>query len=413
WPLARSEEIRAAALYRDGGVGAGLPRWPYLLAITTLAAVLIGLAAWWSGIAYLALWSASGICAALAVLLAASWGLRAWARRAARSKALRGRSALRLAASAIGGQGEEAGSVMLSLGLGLAVLAAVGQIDSNMRGAIESDLPDVAPSYFFVDIQPDQLPGFLERVTTDPQVSRVDTAPNLRGVITKINGQPAREVAGNHWVLRGDRGVTYAAEPLENTVITKGQWWGAEYNGPPQISFAAEEAEELGLDLGDKLTVKILGREIEGEITSLRDVDFSTAGIGFVLTMNPQALAGAPHTHIATVYAEEEAEAAILRDLANAFPNITAIRVRDAIDNVTRVLEGLAAATSYGAGATLLTGFVVLIGAASVSERARIYEAAILKTLGATRAAILASFALRSVLLGAAARPAQILRAQD
>ena len=125
--------------------------------------------------------------------------------------------------------------------------------------------------------------------------------------------------------------------------------------------------------------------------------------MGFVLTMNPGAVAGAPHTFISTVYAEEAAEAQILRDLATAYPNITAIRVRDAITRVSEVLGSLAAATSYGAGATLLTGFLVLIGAAAAGETARTYEAAVLKTLGAGRSRIMASFALRSALLGLAA----------
>jgi putative ABC transport system permease protein len=119
--------------------------------------------------------------------------------------------------------------------------------------------------------------------------------------------------------------------------------------------------------------------------------------------MSKNAIAGAPHTHIATVYAEEEAEAAILRDVAADAPNITAIRVRDAIDQVADALRSLAAATSYGAAATLVTGFVVLIGAAAAGERGRVFEAAVLKTVGAVRRSILASFALRSALLGAAA----------
>jgi putative ABC transport system permease protein len=116
--------------------------------------------------------------------------------------------------------------------------------------------------------------------------------------------------------------------------------------------------------------------------------------------MNPSALQGAPHTFISTVYAEEEAEAAILRDLASTYPNITAIRVRDAIERVSSILTSLAAATSYGALATLLTGFVVLIGAAAAGADARTFEAAVLKTLGASRAQIAASFILRAALLG-------------
>ncbi|MEM8958496.1 MAG: FtsX-like permease family protein [Pseudomonadota bacterium] len=402
WPLAQAEQVRAAALFRDGTRHAGLPRPGYLLVIGALLLLLVGSAALLSGIPTLALWSAGGIIGALAVLVLAAMALRWLARRSASSSWVRGRPALRLALAAIGGPREEAASVVLSLGLGLTVLAAVGQIDTNLRGAIERDLPDVAPSYFFVDIQSDQLPGFRERLDNDPAVSRVETAPMLRGIITRINGTPATEVAGDHWVLQGDRGVTYSATPPDNTTVTAGEWWAPDET-TPQVSFAAEEAQELGISLGDRITINILGRDIEAEITSLREVDFSNAGIGFILSMNPAALAGAPHTHIATVYAEEQAEAAILRDLASQYPNITAVRVRDAIDNVANILSGLAAATSYGAAATLLTGFVVLIGAAAAGERARVYEAAILKTVGATRGRILKSFALRSALMGAAA----------
>jgi putative ABC transport system permease protein len=182
-----------------------------------------------------------------------------------------------------------------------------------------------------------------------------------------------------------------------------GEWWPADYQGPAQVSFAQEEAEEIGLKIGDTLVVNILGRDIEATITSFRQVDFSSAGMGFVMTMNPSALKGAPHTWISTVYAEEAAEAAILRDLSKAYPNITAIRIRDAIDRVTEALNAIATATAWAAAATLVTGFVVLIGAAAAGERSRVYEAAVMKTLGATRARILASFALRSALTGAAA----------
>lgn len=399
WPLARTEDVRAATLFRDAMGGArALPRPRFVLAAAFGLALLIATAAAFTGQALLTLWTALGLTAALVVLALAAVLIRALARPGARGA--KGWPALRWALAAISGPREGAASVVLSLGLGLSVLAAVGQIDGNLRRAISGQLPDVAPSFFFVDIQKDQMPGFLERLRSDDAVTRVDTAPMLRGVISQINDQPAREVAGDHWVVRGDRGITYAAEPGPRTRITAGTFWSPDYSGPPQISFAAEEAAELGLRLFDRVTVNILGRDITGTITSFREVDFSTAGIGFVLTMNPAAVEAAPHTFIATVYADAGAEATILRDLASAYPNITAIRVRDAIDRVSEVLAGLAAATSYGAGATLLTGFLVLIGAAAAGERARTYEAAVLKTLGASRRRILSSFALRSALLG-------------
>jgi putative ABC transport system permease protein len=410
WPLARTEQVRAAALFRDAsGPVRAWPRPIWVGLTVALAATLVGSATWLSGIERLALGTASGILGALLLLALAARGIRALARRLARSKAVRGRTALRTALGAVGGPGSEATSVVLSLGLGLAVLASVGQIDSNLRAAIQRDLPEVAPSYFFVDIQPDQLQPFLDRVTTDPAVSRVDTAPMLRGIITRINGARAQEVAGDHWVIQGDRGVTYTTTAPPAEEIVAGTWWPDDYSGPPLVAFAAEEAMEIGIGVGDTITVNILGRDIEAEIAALREVSFENAGIGFVVTMSPNALAGAPHTHIATVYAEEAAEAAILRDVAGAAPNITAIRVRDALDRVAEALRSLAAATSYGAGATLVTGFIVLIGAAAAGERGRVFEAAVMKTLGAARGRILLSFALRSAFLGAAAGAVAIL----
>ncbi|MCX7287644.1 MAG: ABC transporter permease [Rhodobacterales bacterium] len=402
-PLARTERIRPAALYRGGAGTRSWPRKRYLAALVISALALIGSATWLSGIPELALGAAGGIVGALLVLALAAYALRRGARWLARTRVTRGRPATRAALAAIGAPRSDATPVILSLGLGLSVLAAVGQIDWNLRAAIATDLPTRAPAFFFVDIQPDQLEPFLARVQNDPAVTEVETAPMLRGVINQINGRPAAEVAGDHWVIRGDRGITYAATPGEKTRITEGTFWPADYTGEPQISFAAEEAEEMGLKIGDTMTVNILGRDLTATITSFREVDFSNAGMGFIMTLNPSAIAGAPHTHIATVYAPPEAEAAILRDVSRTWPNITAIRIREAVDRVAEALSAIATATAWAAGGTLLTGFMVLIGAAAAGERARIYESAILKTLGATRGKILASFALRSALMGAAA----------
>ena len=186
--------------------------------------------------------------------------------------------------------------------------------------------------------------------------------------------------------------------------MTAGAWWPEGYGGPPQISFAAEEAEEMGLKLGDRLVVNILGPRHRG-----RDHELPAGGLfdrrhGLRHVDEPGGAGRrAAYLHRDGLCRAPEAEAPILRDLATAYPNITAIRVRDAIDRVSEALAAIAQATAWAAAATLLTGFVVLIGAAAAGERARVYEAAVLKTLGATRGRILLSFALRSALLGAAA----------
>ncbi len=410
WPLAQAEQIRAASLFREpGGQLHGWPRAIFLLLILALTLALVGLAAWYSGAPELAVWVAGGILIALGALTLSAAGVRRLAARLSRTGWVRGHTALRLAFGAVGGPSGETTSVVLSLGLGLAVLASIGQIEANLRNAISDELPKAAPSYFFIDIQPDQLAGFMARVNAHDGVSKVDSAPMMRGVITQINGQSAQDVAGDHWVIRGDRGITYSAVVPKGSSVTQGQWWAKDYAGPPLVSVAQKQADEIGLKLGDTLTVNILGRDIIATISNFRNVNFSDASIDFVLTLNPSAIAGAPHTNIATVYADEAVEATLLRDVAGDYPNITAVRVRDAIARVSDALAGIAAATSYGAGATLLTGFIVLIGAAAAGEPARIFEAAVLKTVGASRGRILASFAMRSVILGSAAGSVALL----
>lgn len=403
WPLARAREVRAAALYREAAGGRhDWPGWRYVAATVGLLGVLLLAAVLFSSNFRLTLWTAGGILGALGLLTLAAMAVQ-WAARRLRPR-MTGRPALGWALGAIGGPGTTAGPVMLSLGLGLSVLAAVGQIDGNLRQAIADDLPERAPSFFFVDLQKDQMPWFLDRLEDDPAVSRVDNAPMLRGIIARINDRPARDVAPGHWVVEGDRAVSYAEDLPERTTLVAGSWWGDDYSGPPQLSFAAEEAREMGIGIGDEITVNILGRDITAPITSLREVDFSSVGMGFVLLMNPSAVEDAPHTFIATVYADTvAAEEAILRDVTDRYPNVTAINVRDALGRVTDLLASLASATSWGAAVTLLTGFLVLIGAAAADSRARTYEAAILKTLGASRAQILWSIALRALILGAVA----------
>jgi putative ABC transport system permease protein len=408
WPLSQAVRQGAASLYR----GAAARVWPkaaHLAAMVGLLALFVGGAVWFSGSAMLALGTLGGVFAALAVLALAGFGLRLLARWLARRPFVDGRPGVRLALASIGGPRSEALSVVLSLGLGLSVLAVVGQIDANFRASIARDLPAKAPSFFFIDIQDEDLQPFLAGLAANPAVTKVESAPMLRGLLTRINGKNARDVVGDHWVVTGDRGITFADAPPEGTEVTAGAWWPKGYDGPAQVSFAATEAAEMGLKLGDKLTLNILGRDIEATITSFRKVDFSGAGMGFVMALDPAAVAGAPHSSIATVYAAPEAEAAILRTTSKAYPEVTAISVKEAIGRAVEALGTIATATVIAAGAVLVTGVVVLIGGAAAGVQARMQEAAVLKVLGATRGRILASFALRSALTGAAAGLVAIL----
>ncbi|MEM7057459.1 MAG: FtsX-like permease family protein [Pseudomonadota bacterium] len=407
WPLAWILRVRPAELFRnETELPRPWPGWGIVGIITLLAAALVGAIIGLSATPELAAWCLGGIAGAFIILRALGW-VGAWlARRLSHSRLAARRPSLRLALGAIGAPTAGTPGVVLALGLGLGVLAAISQIDSNMQGLLKGQLPENAPAFFFVDIQNAQLNEFRETVMAEDGTERMSSAPMLRGVLTHLNEVPAAEAAidpAAAWVLRGDRGVSYAATVPEGVTVTEGAWWADNYTGPPLVSFADEEGRELGLSLGSTVTVNILGRPITATVANFREVDWRGMGINFLMIMSPGALAGAPHTHIATLYAEPKAEAPVMRTLGKSMPNVTPVLVRDQIDRVSDGLDQLGAATRWGALAVLLTGLAVLIGVAAAGEDRRRAEAAILKVLGASRAAILGSFAFRAALTGALA----------
>ncbi|MDH3668402.1 MAG: FtsX-like permease family protein [Paracoccaceae bacterium] len=407
WPLAQLREMRPALLFRDLNEGGTVrPRGGMLALLALLAATLgwavIGL----SGAPDLALWVVGAVAGAFITLRVMAWLARVAARHLAHACWLRHRPGLRLALGAIGAPGGQTGDVVLALGLGLGVLAAIGQTDANMQRLIRAQLPEGSPAFFFVDIQTDQLERFRSLITDVEGAGRIESAPMLRGVVTHLNGVPAAEAQidpDGAWVLRGDRGVSYAAAPPPGAVITEGTWWEAGNASEPLVSFSAHEGAKLGLTLGSTITVNVLGRPVTARVANLRQIEWQGLGINFLMILNPAALAGAPHSHIATVHASPGAEAPIMRAVGRALPNVTTIRVRDQVTRVSEGLQDLGAATRWAAAALLMTGLVVLIGAAGTAAERQTGEAAILKVLGADRARILASFALRALILGALA----------
>ena len=402
WPLAKIKSISPATLFRKIDYSPHrLPAFPFFFVTLVLLVGLITAASHFTASFNLALGFFIGLLIVLSILFLGAFLAKLLAIKL--KSYTQGYFLLRWAVGSISRPGDGIVTAVLALGIGLCVLTTIGQIDGNLRSSLREDLPKVAPSFFFVDIQKTQIQEFYHILETDLGVSRVDSAPMLRGIISKINGRPATEIAGDHWVLKGDRGVTYSDTKPKSSKIVAGEWWPKNYTGENQVSFAAEEAAEMGLKLGDELTINILGRDILARVTSFRDVNFSTAGIGFIMSMNPAALEKAPHSFIATVYAQISAEARILRKLSATFPNITAIRVKDVIDFISTWVASITAATSYVTMVTLLAGFLVLLGTAASYEQKQSFEVSVLRSLGAQRHSIILSFLLRSLILGAVA----------
>lgn len=388
-PLLRAQRIRPAQLFRALALELGAVRRIDAVPLGLIGVVLAGLVLLGSEDRMLGMWFIIASLIALALFRLLAIGIRKLAG-VLRERAQRNAwpQAIRFALGAMVRPQAPAAGIVISLGLGLTVLVAVGLIQRGLTRDIEETLPAQAPSFYFIDIQPNQLDSFAREITNYPSASGLEHVPMLRGRIVKINDTPSEQVqapADIAWVLRGDRGITWSALPPEGSKIVEGEWWPADYSGDPLISLDAETARGLGLKIGDHLTVNILGRELTGRIANLREIDWARLDINFVMVFSPGMISGAPQTHIATVRVDPDKESALVTELAARYPNISAIRVKDAISTATRILDAVGWAVRAAAGIALVVGALVLAGAMATGQQRRIYEAVLLKMLGGTR----------------------------
>ena len=405
WPLGRVHDVPVAALFREAVTSEWYrPRWRYLALMAVVIALLIAVAI---GLAYdkriAAVFVASSI-VVFALLRGIAAALMALARRLPRTRI----TMLRLAIANIYRPGALTPSVVMSLGLGLAVLVTITQIDGNLRRQFMAALPDRAPSFYFIDIpstEADRFAAFLK--DTAPQ-STVEDVPMLRGRIVSARGVKAEDLKPSsdaEWVLQSDRGLTYTGEIPKGSKVVEGQWWAPDYNGPPLVSLEKKIADGLGLKIGDEVVVNVLGRDIAATIGNMRTVDWQNLGINFVLVYSPNAFRGAPHTHIATLtetHPDPTSDARIIKSVADAFPSVTSVRVREALETIGTVVTNLVLAIRGASAVTLISAILVLGGALAAGHRHRVYDAVILKTLGATRARLLGAYALEYLMIGLA-----------
>jgi putative ABC transport system permease protein len=405
WPLGRVHDVPVAALFREAVVAEWhRPRWRYLalmaIVIALLVTVVIGLA-YDKRVATVFVASSAVV---FAVLRGVAWAVMALARHLPRTRS----TMLRLAITNIHRPGALTPSVVLSLGLGLAVLVTITQIDGNLRRQFLAALPEHAPSFYFIDIpssESDSFAAFLHK--SEPQ-SIVEDVPMLRGRIVAARGVRAEELNPStdaEWVLQSDRGLTYTGEVPKGSKVVEGEWWGADYSGPPLVSIEKKIADGLRLKLGDEIVVNVLGRDIPAKIGNMRNIDWQGLGINFVLVFSPNAFKGAPHTHIATLtepHPSAEDDARIIKQVADSYPMVTSVRVREVMQTIGAVVTNLTLAIRGASAVTLISAILVLGGALAAGHRHRVYDAVILKTLGATRARLLGAYALEYLLIGLA-----------
>lgn len=400
-PLMRARAVSAATLMRGAVVGGRRMALRELALIAVAAIVLAGFTIWVAPERRTAGWFVLGAVGAFIAFPLLARGLMWAAARVGKPKF----AALRLALANLHRPGSPTPIVMLSLGLGLTVLVATALIEGNLREQITQRIPKDAPAFFFVDIQSSQIADFEKTVAAIPGAGHLDKVPSLRGRIVKIAGEPvtqSRVPNEARWAIDSDRGVTYSAAAPEGSRIVAGEWWPADYRGPQLVSFDAELARAFGIGVGDSITVNVLGRDIEAKIASLRRIEWQTLSINFVFVFSPGLLDKAPHTYLATIKATPDAEERIFREVTDKFPNVTVVRIRDAIQTASDVLGNMGLAVRVIGLLSILAGILVLAGAMLATQRRRVHEAVVMKVLGATRARIAGIFAWEFAALGLA-----------
>ncbi len=398
-PLSRSRVVPPASLLRDTVDPTGRPPLPYLLAAGAAACAILALALWTAPVPRFALEFILGGAAVIGLLRLAGAGLK-------RGMALlpRPRSPLvRLAFANLTRPGAATAGIITALGLGLTLLATVTLLGKAVEAQVQSQIPAAAPSFFFVDIQKTDAAAFDRTIRSFSTASAYQRTPMIRGRIVAVNGVLSRDLRVAPDVrgyFNGDRGISYAATPPPDTEITAGKWWAPDYDGPTLISIDQTLADGAGIQLGDTMTLNVLGREIDGRIASFRRVNFRTLRQNFSLVLSPGVIDKAPHAFLATVRVAPAQENAMYLAVTDRFPAVSTVRVRDALDQLQDSLRKLSEGISVASLLTIVAGLLVLAGAITAGTRARVYDATILKVQGAGRPRIALVHAIEFGLLG-------------
>ncbi|WP_073973493.1 ABC transporter permease [Erythrobacter donghaensis] len=394
-PLLRARTFPAMALMRSGIVPLARDR-------RALLATGIGIA----GVCALALLTTAqpmlsggfllGAGGALALLAGIGWGIQTLARRLPRPR----NPLLRSAIANIHRPGAPTGALVTALGFGLAAFVLLAAVQSAIDGNIARRVPMEAPDYFVLDVPVAKEPRFFALVQREFPKAALRTVPTLRGAVLAYGPKDKRtrvadleEIPEGAWVLRGERALTYADTTPEGNRVIAGQWWSPFHKGEPLVSIDAEFARAVGLEVGDYLTIGILGTERTARIANIREIDWESMGFNFVLVFSRNAISDAPHNLSATIDLPEGADPAargrLLRALVKEMPSSSVIEVGGILVEARKLLEQVSLATLAAAAVTVLAGLAVLMGAIAAARAARTYDTVMLRVLGASRRQIL------------------------
>lgn len=405
-PLLETRAIKPLLLLRaDTAMQARRRDWVAWASYAVVAAGLAAVAAWQAGSLEASLYVMGGLAAAGLVLHLASALLIRLVRPLTRARSF----ALRHAIISLGRPGNQTRVVLLTVGLGAFFILAIQHVQANLLNAFSLELRDDSPDMFLIDIQRDQEAGV--RALVDPRaLAPAKMIPVMRARVVGVDGRDVRLGDVDDVRRRGlgrEYVITYRAHLEANEVLQDGRMWDGPVpeGGMPEVSIE-EGIAMRGVGLGDRMRFDIAGRVIEARVTSIREVDWSEArNGGFMFVFRPGPFADAPRTFIALVRAPREAadRAALQRDLVSAYPNVSAIDVREILRAIQGVVQNITLAITMVGIVALASGMLILTGAVAMTRYQRHYEAAIYRTLGASTQRLAAMVAVEYGVLGAIA----------
>lgn len=405
-PLLQVRNIKPKLLLRDENNDnlRRLDPAKWLLGALSLAG-LLGLAVWQAGSLTVGAFFLAGLGATAAVLylsaLVLTWGLR-------RVRSF-GSFAMTQAINSLYRPGNQTRIILLAVGLGAFVVIAVQAMQTNLVREFDFTRNARLPSLFFIDAQKSQIDE-LALLIEERVGEKAETTPTVRARIAFVNGQPIdfaqREVRQQQGQIGREFAVTYRPNLDTNETVIEGKFWDDAFPDEPQVSIEEEMATRLNVGAGDSITFDISGRKITARIANVRKLDLRNTRTAFVFVFKPGALESAPQSYAATVLTRVSAtdRQRLQRDALAKFPNVQIFDVADLVATLQKLVNNIVLAVSFVGGFVILSGMLILIGSIALTKSQRIYENAILKTLGARRptlaAILLAEYGLLGLLSG-------------
>lgn len=407
-PLKRAETLRPALLFRsagtavEGGLGwRDILRPGFLIPILVAAGLIYLLALVSTARPELVFWYTIGVVASFLILRGAAFLLQ----RGLKLIPLPTNAALRNGFKSIYRPGAPAPIVILSLGLGLALLVLIALIDNNLRHQLDQEsIPD-APSFVFMDLFDDEVETLEAFAAGNPDIENFEANAMLRGYVENIDGVPAEELrtqvdADFTFLFESEAPLTATGTLPDRSTIVDGEWWPADYEGPPLISIFKDLRVPLGVEIGSQVTMRVFGEEVTATVANFRDFVWRGGGINFALVMTPNILEQFPVSYIGLLKTVAGQERPVQQQLVQDYPHLIFLPVAEALDIFSRVLDSVTNAVAIVGGLAVVSGLLVLAGAMAAGRRQREADAVIMKVMGATRGDIVRAYLVEYGLLG-------------